>query len=44
MGMTAKAIKQVVALIIGAITKTTTSAAAGIKSSFSASFTPSAND
>ena len=42
-GITAKAIKHVVALMIGAIIKTILSAAAGIKSSLRASFTPSAN-
>ena len=42
-GITANAIKQVVALIIGAKTKTTLSAAEGIMSSFSANLTPSAN-
>ena len=42
-GITAKAMKHVVALMIGAIINTILSAAAGIKSSFRASFTPSAN-
>ncbi|CAB4587170.1 unannotated protein [freshwater metagenome] len=39
--MTANAIKHAVVLMIGAITKTTRSAAFGIKSSFSANLTPS---
>ena len=44
MGMTAKDMKQVVAAIIGAMTKTMRSAAFGMRSSLSASFTPSARD
>ncbi|CAB4878788.1 unannotated protein [freshwater metagenome] len=43
-GITAKAIKHVVALMIGAITKMILSAAAGIKSSLRANLTPSDND
>ena len=42
-GITAKDIKQVVALIIGAKTNTTLSAAVGMMSSFSANLTPSAS-
>ena len=43
-GTTAKARNAVVQEMIGAMMKTTLSAAAGMMSSFSASFTPSARD
>ena len=43
-GITAKAIKHIDVAIIGAKIKTILSAAAGMMSSFSASFTPSAKD
>jgi hypothetical protein len=43
-GITAKDIKHIEAAIIGAAIKTTLSAAAGMMSSLSASFTPSAKD
>ena len=43
-GITAKAIKHIDVAMIGAIMKTTLSAAAGMMSSFSASLTPSERD